>query len=84
MSSRSFTGKEFHVRVNHDADEFAESHFWFPTENFFLLFEGFTGLGGLLPPDADNVVVLHELLPIKIGASEGGFNKLNPRCGFRR
>lgn len=33
MFSYSFAGKQFHVRVNHDADELVKSHLWFPTEN---------------------------------------------------
>ena len=36
-----FTSKQFHVRVNHDADELVKSHFWFPAENFFC-FGGIT------------------------------------------
>ena len=41
MFSWRFTRKQFHVRVNHDADELVKSHFWFPAENFFR-FAGIT------------------------------------------
>jgi hypothetical protein len=37
MFSGRFMREQFHVRVDHDADELVKAHLWFPSENFFSL-----------------------------------------------
>src|SRR5438034_896791 len=81
MFSWRLPREQIHVRVHHDSHKLMKSDFWFPAENFFRLgsvTEQQVHLGWPLITR----VVLYELLPIKTGVSEGGFDKLTDGVGF--
>ena len=65
MSSGRFMREQFHVRVDHDADELVKSYFWFPIENLFsfgsVSHQQIYFRGALITR-----VVSHEFFPVKI------------------
>src|SRR5439155_7269586 len=81
MFSRSSVRKQFHVRVNHDADKLVESYRRFPLENLF-------GFGSVTDQMLNfcwpliTWVVFDEFFPIKIDMGKGCFRKLTHRVHF--
>src|SRR6266853_666997 len=83
--AETFSGRiardQIHVRVHHDSHQLLKSHFRFPTENFLRLRSVTTKNVHFRWPLISRVV-LHELLPIKIDVTEGGFDKLTHSVSF--
>src|SRR5206468_5724163 len=81
MFSGRVARQQIHIRVHHDSHEFVKSHFWFPTENFLRL-RSVTKQNVHLGWPLISRVVLYELFPIKIDATEGGLDKLAHGVAF--
>ena len=75
--------QQFHVGIDHDLDQFAESHLRFPIENPFRLARVADEQIHLRRPLVARVV-LHVFLPVEIDAAESDLEEFAERMGFVR